>query len=77
MTLVIEASIHLKNHLIQRYALGELSNMSPGGNKEWPITQQKELFSVLGDVEGMIGVRLAEGYTMVPMKSRSGIHFSS
>lgn len=75
MTIVIEASMQLKNHLIKQYGLGDLSNISPGHNKEWPITQQKELFLLMGDVEGMIGVKLTEGYTMLPIKSRSGIHF--
>jgi hypothetical protein len=75
MAIVIDASMYLKNHLTKQYSLGDLSNMSPGHNTEWPITQQKELFSLMGDVESMIGVKLTEGYTMMPIKSRSGIHF--
>ena len=42
---------------------------------DWPITQQKELFSLFGDVEELIGVTLTESCLMVPLKSSSGIYF--
>jgi hypothetical protein len=49
--------------------------MNPGSLESWPITQQKELFSILGNVEDLIGVKLTERYTMIPVKSVSGICF--
>jgi hypothetical protein len=77
LTLVITASMHLQKHINQHYAAGELSNMSPGEIESWPVTQQKELFSVLGDVEGGIGVKLTPGGLMMPIKSRSGLHYTN
>jgi len=49
--------------------------MSPGSLADWPITQQTQLFTLLGDVEGAIGVQLTDSFLMVPMKSVSGMHF--
>jgi hypothetical protein len=77
MSLVISASMYLQEHLNRLYSVGELSNMSPGEIESWPITQQKELFSVIGDVEGRIGVKLTEGGAMLPIKSRSGFHYTT
>jgi hypothetical protein len=76
MALVITASVHLQKHLNEHYAPGELSNMSPGEIQSWPVTQQKELFTLLGDVEGKIGVKLTPGGLMMPIKSRSGLHYT-
>jgi hypothetical protein len=51
--------------------------MNPGSGDAnvWPIEQQKELFSLFGDVENLIGVRLTDSFLMVPNKSVSGICF--
>lgn len=68
---------YLVNHLKERYALGELSKMSPGeGSQElWPIEQQRQLFSIFDNVGGLIGVTLTDSLMMVPIKSVSGIFF--
>ena len=60
-----------------RFALGPLSNMSPGSLEDWPITEQVKLFAIFGDTERLIGVRLTESLLMVPRKSISGILFPS
>ena len=65
----------LADHLKEKYALGQVSHMNPGSLTDWPITQQKQLFSLFDDVEGLIGVRLSENCTMYPLKSVSGICF--
>jgi len=65
----------LKSYLARRYALGQISHMSPGSLADWPITQQRELFSIFGNVEDLIGVKLTESFLMVPLKSVSGIYF--
>jgi hypothetical protein len=51
--------------------------MSPGSGdvNVWPIEQQRELFELLGDVRGQIGVELTDSFLMVPNKTVSGIHF--
>jgi hypothetical protein len=71
------ASRYLQDYLKKRFALGELSHMNPGSLDSWPVTQQKELFSLFGDVEKLTGVRLTEGLLMYPIKSVSGIYFST
>ncbi len=70
---------HLQEHLARRYGLSKSSSMSPGSGDAdvWPIEQQRELFSLLGDVEGAIGVRLTDSCLMVPTKSVSGVRFAS
>ena len=66
---------YLEDHLRSTYALDRLSYIGPGSLKDWPIENQKALFSTLGDVERHIGVRLAENCLMRPTKSLSGIYF--
>jgi hypothetical protein len=68
---------YLANHLKEKYALGGLSRMSPGsGSHElWPIEQQRQLFSIFGNVEDLIGVTLTKSFLMIPIKSVSGIYF--
>lgn len=66
---------YLEDHLRSRYALTTLSSMSPGSLKDWAIENQGPLFSILGDVQGVIGVRLEESLVMTPFKSISGIYF--
>jgi len=51
--------------------------MSPGSLKDWPINEQKKLFSILGDVESSLGVTLTPSFLMIPRKSLSGIYFPS
>jgi len=68
---------YLCDILDQKYKLGKTSSMSPGSGDVtvWPIEQQRELFSLFGDVEDLIGVKLTKSYLMLPTKSVSGIHF--
>jgi len=74
--LVLGSAIsYLKDYLTGNYALGQISNMNPGSLEDWPITQQKELFSILDNVREAIGVELTERCLMRPLKSVSGIHF--
>jgi len=76
--MALEASgKYLSNYLKRRYALGQMSSMSPGAGSQdlWLIEQQKQLFSIFGNVEDLIGVRLTDSFLMVPNKSVSGIYF--
>jgi len=73
--IVRSAYTFLSNHLMEYYALDKMSRMSPGSLESWPITQQKELFSLFGDTEELIGVRLTKSCVMFPLKSVSGICF--
>ena len=69
------ASARVRDQSEEKYRPGKLSSMSPGSLKDWPITQQAQLFSVFGDVEAEIGVRLTDSFLMLPMKSISGVYF--
>jgi hypothetical protein len=66
---------NLECKLMSKYAINGLSSMSPGSLSDWPIEEQKSLFSILGDVETAIGVTLTENFLMIPTKSISGIYF--
>lgn len=76
--LVHVAASYAADYVGRRYYAGErLSRMSPGSLKEWPLTAQREVFAMLGDVERDVGVTLTESCLMLPHKSVSGILFSS
>jgi len=67
----------LAEKLQERWGFPGLSNMSPGSLEDWPITEQRPLFSLFGDTEKTIGVKLTDHLLMVPRKSISGILFPS
>jgi hypothetical protein len=71
----------LRQRLDELYGLNleKLVTMNPGSadREVWPIEQQKELFSLFGDVEELIGVRLTDSFLMIPNKSVSGIFFET
>ena len=69
------ATTYFSIHLTERYALGKVSHMNPGSLESWPLAQQKELFSLFGSAEELIGVRLTKSCLMFPLKSVSGIYF--
>jgi hypothetical protein len=66
-------------HLAGRYRLTHWAVMHPGSGDAdvWPIEQQSALFSLFGDVESMIGVRLTEAMLMIPTMSVSGIVYAT
>lgn len=76
-SLLNAANEFLNEHLHRRFRLGKTATMRPGSGDAtvWPIQQQRGLFSLLGDTEGELGVRLTESCLMVPNKTISGILF--
>jgi hypothetical protein len=72
-----QAAAWLSGYLEVRTGVAGLANLSPGSLVDWPITEQPKLFSLFGDTEGLIGVRLTDSLLMVPRKSISGILFPS
>jgi hypothetical protein len=68
------ARAHVERYLAKKYELGNVSHLGPG-QLDWPIQQQKEVFSFFQDVEATIGVRLTKSLMMIPRKSVSGIIF--
>ncbi len=67
----------LIEYLKKRFLLKKTATMVPGGGESgiWPIEQQKELFSLFGNVEELIGVKRTDSFLMIPNKSVSGILF--
>ena len=67
----------LNDHLHEHYRPGDTSVMNPGSLKEWPLEEQRPLFTLLGNVEEQIGIRLLETGMMLPDRTVSGIRFPS
>jgi len=72
---VVSAREQIRERLRSRYALQEVSYLGPGQLKDWPLEEQRPLFSLLGDVESAVGVTLSDSLLMIPRKSLSGIYF--
>jgi len=68
---------YLQDHLRETYQLEKSSYMSPGSLKDWPLTEQRALFKLLGNPEKSIGVKLSPSLMMIPSQTVSGIRFSS
>jgi hypothetical protein len=72
---LIKARKHLEEHLRSRFALNGLSFMSPGSLADWPLEEQRPLFSLFKGAEESIDVSLTENLLMLPRKTVSGIFF--
>ena len=71
------ATKRLREYVDKSYRPGQVSSMSPGSLEDWPISEQKPLFSFFGDVERLIGVKLTDTFLMLPLKSVSGMFFQT
>lgn len=67
----------LQAHIQARYQPGHLSMMNPGSLGDWPLSEQSALFSILGEKVDAIGVGLSRTLLMQPVKSVSGLLYSS
>jgi len=65
----------LQAHIAEHCHPGLTSTMSPGSLAYWPIEEQRALFTILGNAQNSIGVKLTDSLLMVPTKSVSGIRF--
>lgn len=74
---VREAAQVLNVHMTEQYGLGKMAMMSPGSLDDWPLSQQRQLFTILGDVKGAIGVELSDSFLMSPNKTVSGLRFAT
>lgn len=63
----------LTNYLQERLYPGKTAFMNPGSLEDWPLTQQRVLFDLIGSGTDQVGVRLTDSMLMVPNKSVSGI----
>ena len=72
-----KARQYLEDHIKNTYRIEKISFMSPGSLKDWPLEEQKGLFSIIPDIEKAIGVQLTKSLLMIPKKSVSGIFFQT
>lgn len=77
MHVLFQAMQYFLNYMREKYALKEITHLHPGEFADWPIEQQEPLFSLFQNTEGAIGVKLSSTKTIQPIKSGSGILFSS
>jgi len=67
----------LNDRLIESCGIKRLSRMNPGSLPDWPLSEQKQLFALLGEGPQSLGIRLTDSCLMLPLKSVSGIWFPS
>lgn len=72
---LFKAYDYLRDHIVDTFRLGRVTNMAPGELEDWPITQQRGLFALFEEQLPTLGVRLTESLMMIPLKSLSGIIF--
>ncbi len=66
---------YLQGHLTERYRPGQMSRMNPGSLPDWPLSEQRPLFALLGESPARMGVQLKDSFLMTPVKTVSGIWF--
>ena len=71
------ANTTLDNDIQSTYRPGQLSSMCPGSLDDWPVSEQRCVFSLIGEEARDIGVELLESMLMMPIKSLSRIIFPS
>jgi len=76
--IVVEKAFqYTKALILERYKVKQISEISPGHLDDWPLNQQKVLFELLGSDVEKIGVKLTNAFLMKPIKTVSGILFTS
>jgi hypothetical protein len=67
--------VALVEHMKAEHNPGDLSMMNPGSIESWSLTEQRALFTLLGNPEESIGVVLMDSCFMMPGMSTSGLWF--
>jgi len=76
-TALTSAIIEVQNRLKSHYKANHISIMTPGSLEDWPLTEQKKLFCLLGKSIETIGVVLTDNNYMLPVKTISCLAFPS
>jgi len=76
---LFEANNFFREYIRNSYQIEKFSSVNPGSGNEnnWHISQQKQLFAMIGNVKEEIGVTLTDSFLMLPTKSTSGLLFPS
>lgn len=69
------ALVFLNEQIARLVPQTETAVMNPGSLADWPVTQQRPLFDLIGSAAGAIGVTLTDSMLMIPAKSVSGVRF--
>jgi hypothetical protein len=76
MTLALaEAVKALEQRLAPECGTHPLSCMNPGSLADWPLTEQRPLFELMGAAPATMGMDLSPECLITPLKSVSGIYF--
>jgi hypothetical protein len=67
----------LNRYLTEQFELEKTSAMGPGSLEDWPINEQRKLFDLMDGLDDRIGVQLTDSYLMLPVKSISGVRFTT
>lgn len=73
--ILFSALEYLTEYIKGKHLPGGVATLNPGEFDDFPISQQKPLFTLFGEAAGQIGVSLTSGGAIKPTKSRSGILF--
>jgi hypothetical protein len=72
----LRAAVRALNARIEAdYHPGKTKVMNPGSLADWPLSQQRPFFRLMGDAAGQLGITLSESCLMTPNKSVSGLRF--
>lgn len=63
----------VKERIIASERLANVAVLSPGAVDFWPVSKQRQLFTLLGEGPRLLGVRLTDENMMLPLKTLSGI----
>ena len=76
---LFDANTFFIEHIKNAYQVEKTSAINPGsGNIDnWHISQQTQLFAMIGNVKEEIGVTLTDSFLMMPVKSTSGLLYPS
>lgn len=70
-----QAVKYLNEYLLENFRPGTLARMNPGSLPDWPLSEQRPLFEILGEETRGIGIQLTDHFLMLPIKTVSGIWF--
>jgi hypothetical protein len=72
-----EAEEALERHIARSWGLPSLSAVAPGVLEEWPLSEQRPLFDLMGPAAARKGMALSSELWLEPLVSSSGIFFHS
>ena len=76
---LFDAELFFREHLKNALQTDKFATVNPGSGDvdNWHISQQVQLFDMIGNVKEEIGVTLTDSFLMMPIKSTSGLLFPS